>query len=114
MYAIIKEYFGGMLSRGATSFWEDFDVAWLEGSGRIDEFPEEGQKDIHGDFGAFCYIGFRHSLCHGWASGVLAFIIEQLLGAAKNESGIHKLEAELFVGNRWQKVQLSDEKMTIE
>lgn len=114
MYAIIKEYFGGMLSRGATSFWEDFDVAWLEGSGRIDEFPEEGQKDIHGDYGAFCYIGFRHSLCHGWASGVLAFIIEQLLGAAKNESGIHKLEAELFVGNRWQKVQLSDEKMTIE
>ena len=21
-------------------------------------------KDIHGDYGEFCYKGFRHSLCH--------------------------------------------------
>ena len=74
--AIIKEYFGGMISRGATTFWEDFHMDWLEGSGRIDELPKEGQKDIHGDYGAFCYKGFRHSLCHGWASGVVAFIYE--------------------------------------
>lgn len=99
MYAIIKEYFGGMLSRGATSFWEDFDVAWLEGSGRIDEFPKEGQKDIHGDYGAFCYIGFRHSLCHGWASGVLAFIIEQMLGSY--DCGGTNGDAELCVGGEW-------------
>ena len=80
MLSIIKEYFGGMLSRGATTFWEDFNIEWLDGSGRIDEFPKEGEKDIHGDYGAFCYKGFRHSLCHGWASGVLAFIIEYILG----------------------------------
>ena len=41
------------------------------------------------DYGAFCYIGFRHSLCHGWASGVLAFIIERMLGSAlEKENGI--------------------------
>lgn len=117
MLAIIKEYFGGMLSRGATTFWEDFDISWLEGSGRIDEFPEEGQKDIHGDFGAFCYIGFRHSLCHGWASGVLAFIIEQLLESAlKKEDGIHKStscnygvvngDAELYVRGEWSYISI--------
>lgn len=75
---IMKEYYGGMLSRGATTFWEDFDVDWLKGSGRIDELPKDGQKDIHGDFGAYCYKGFRHSLCHGWSAGVLRFIKEFL------------------------------------
>jgi hypothetical protein len=80
MLPIIKEYFGAMLSRGATTFWEDFHMDWLENSGRIDEFPKEGERDIHGDYGAFCYQGFRHSLCHGWACGVLAFIYEYMLG----------------------------------
>ena len=92
-----------MLSRGATTFWEDFDVAWLEGSGRIDEFPEKGQKDIHGDFGAFCHIGFRHSLCHGWASGVLAFIIEQMLCGEPN---IGKWDAEIYTHRGWRKIHI--------
>ncbi len=80
MLKILKEYYGGMLSAGATTFWEDFDVDWLEGSTRIDEFPREDQKDIHGDFGKYCYKQLRHSLCHGWSSGVLAFIIEYFVG----------------------------------
>ena len=74
---MMKEYYGGMLNKGATTFWEDFDLSWTENSCRIDEFPTEGQKDIHGDFGAYCYQGFRHSLCHGWSAGVIAFIKEQ-------------------------------------
>ena len=75
--AMMKEYYGAMLDKGATTFWEDFDVSWAENSCRIDTFPEPGQKDIHGDFGAHCYIGFRHSLCHGWSAGVLQFIQEE-------------------------------------
>ena len=75
-YKLMKEYYGAMLDRGATSFFEDFNMDWLEGSGRIDELTPEGLKDIHGDFGAFCYIGFRHSLCHGWSGGVIPFIAE--------------------------------------
>lgn len=73
---IMKEYYGAMLDKGATTFWEDFDTAWCEGSGRIDEFPQEGQRDVHGDYGKYCYTGFRHSLCHGWSSGVIKFIKE--------------------------------------
>lgn len=86
---IIKEYFGAMLSRGATTFWEDFNMNWLKDSGRIDELPQDGERDIHGDYGAFCYEGFRHSLCHGWASGVLAFFIEYILGLELREGGEH-------------------------
>ncbi len=80
MLEMIKEYFGGMLRRGATTFWEDFDIDWLKDSGRIDEMPKNGEKDIHGDYGRYCYEGFRHSLCHGWSSGVVSFVIEALFG----------------------------------
>ena len=31
---IMKEYYGGMLEKGATTFWEDFDVNWIAESGR--------------------------------------------------------------------------------
>ena len=72
---LMKEYYGAMLDRGATTFWEDFHMEWLEGSGRIDEI-DETKKDIHGDHGAHCYVGFRHSLCHGWSAGVVKFIKE--------------------------------------
>ncbi len=74
---MMKTYFGGMLSLGATTFWEDFDMDWCEGT-PIDEMPVEYKKDVHGDFGAFCYKGFRHSLCHGWSAGVITFIAECL------------------------------------
>lgn len=75
--AMMKQYYGAMLDLGATTFWEDFDIRWAENACRIDEFPREDQRDIHGDFGAHCYIGFRHSLCHGWSAGVLRFIKEE-------------------------------------
>lgn len=80
MINIIKEFYGGMLLKGATAFWEDFDIDWLENSCGIDEFPKEGEADIHGDFGKHCYKQFRHSLCHGWSAGVVAFIVEYILG----------------------------------
>lgn len=75
---MMKEYYGAMLKCGATTFFEDFDIAWAENSSRIDRHPKKNERDIHGDFGAFCYKGFRHSLCHGWAAGVLAFIKEEI------------------------------------
>ena len=75
--AIMKEYYGAMLDKGATTFWEDFHMDWVENSCRIDELPKKNQKDIHGDFGDYCYKGFRHSLCHGWSAGVITFIQEE-------------------------------------
>jgi hypothetical protein len=85
--AIAKEYYGGMLSVGATSFWEDFDIEWLEGAGRIDQILEDGEKDIHGDYGKFCYKGFRHSFCHGWSAGVIPYLIETVLGVTPVKLG---------------------------
>ena len=119
MLPIIKEYFGAMLSRGATTFWEDFHMDWLEGSGRIDELPREGQKDIHGDYGAFCYTGFRHSFCHGWASGVLAFLIEYILGLkltnggtsyelTPHAMGVEEIEARIPVLDGWLDIKVED------
>ena len=90
-FDIAKEYYGAMLDRGATTFWEDFNMDWLEGSGRIDEIPKEGEKDLHGDYGAFCYIGLRHSFCHGWSSGVYPFTVEKLLGFDMKETAFKKI-----------------------
>ena len=88
---IMKEYYGGMLSRGATSFWEDFDLRWLENSGRIDELTPPGMSDLHGDFGNWCYRGFRHSLCHGWSCGPVQFLTEYILGIQIAEAGCKKI-----------------------
>ena len=119
MLPIIKEYFGAMLSRGATTFWEDFHMDWLNGSGRIDEFPKEGEKDIHGDYGAFCYQGFRHSLCHGWACGVLAFVYEYMLGLTlldggetyeikPNPLGVKEIHAKIPTKAGWLEIDVVD------
>lgn len=85
--SVAKEYYGAMLSLGATTFWEDFDVDWVENSSPITRRPKKGERDIHGDFGAYCYLGFRHSLCHGWSSGVLPFLIEKVLGVTVEDGG---------------------------
>ena len=89
---IAQDYYGAMLDKGATTFWENFDIDWAEGSSRIDEFPQDGQKDIHGDFGAHCYTGFRHSLCHGWSSGIIAFLMEDVIGIKVQEKGFKKIK----------------------
>lgn len=87
MLPMLKDYYGAMLQRGATTFWEDFDLAWLNGSSRIDAMPAAGEKDLHGDYGKYCYQGFRHSLCHGWAAGVLAFVVEHIAGLKITDGG---------------------------
>lgn len=88
---IIRRYWGGMIDLGATTFWEDFDLAWTENAGRIDEPVPPGKKDIHGEFGAHCYVGFRHSLCHGWAGGPTAFLSHRVLGVRPAEAGFAKV-----------------------
>lgn len=84
---IIRQYWGGMLDMGATTFWEDFNVEWLPDAGRVDEIVPEGKKDIHADFGDYCYKQLRHSLCHGWASGPTAWLTEHVLGVQVVEPG---------------------------
>lgn len=95
---IISQFWGGMLDMGATTFWEDFDLDWTRQAGRIDEFVPEGKKDIHGDFGAYCYVGFRHSFCHGWASGPTAWMSEHVLGVEILEPGCRKVRITPHLG----------------
>jgi len=83
----IRDYWGGMLSLGATSFWEDFDIDWLDNAAPIDELTPEGKVDVHGNYGGYCYQGYRHSLCHGWASGPTAWLTEYVLGIRPVEPG---------------------------
>jgi hypothetical protein len=95
----IRNYWGGMLDAGATTFWEDFDLDWLQNAGRIDELTPEGKNDIHADFGAYCYRQLRHSLCHGWASGPTAWLSEHVLGVQVVEAGCKTLRIEPHLGD---------------
>lgn len=85
--SIMKTYYGAMLDKGATSFWENFDMEWVNGTSRIDAPVSAGEKDIHGDFGDFCYVGFRHSLCHGWSCGPVPFLMNTIGGIEILETG---------------------------
>ncbi|MDB4584704.1 hypothetical protein N9164_16255, partial [Draconibacterium sp.] len=95
---IINAYWGGMLDMGATTFWEDFNIEWMENSARLDEFTPEGMNDIHGSFGAYCYPSYRHSLCHGWSSGVTSWLTENVLGIKVVEAGCKTLKIEPHLG----------------
>jgi hypothetical protein len=63
----IREYWGGMIHEGATSFWEAYDPAW----------PKD---DPHVDLQADDTAGYRISLAHGWSSGPTYWLMEQVLG----------------------------------
>lgn len=101
---IIREYWGGMLDLGATTFWEDFNLDWVDNVGRIDELPSKSKNDIHADYGDYCYKGFRHSFCHGWASGPTAWLTEHVLGFQVVESGCKVIRIEPHLGDlKWVK-----------
>ncbi|MGM9759513.1 MAG: alpha-L-rhamnosidase C-terminal domain-containing protein [Parabacteroides sp.] len=96
---VIRQFWGAMLDLGATTFWEDFNLDWLPDAAPIDEPVPAGKRDIHGDFGAYCYKGFRHSLCHGWASGPTSWLTEYVLGVKVVEPGCRTLRIEPHLGS---------------
>jgi len=98
----IRTYWGAMLDFGATTFWEDFNLDWTNNAARIDELVPPGKKDLHGDYGAYCYVGFRHSLCHGWASGPTAWLSQNVLGVELLEPGCQRVRIAPQLGNlKW-------------
>lgn len=94
----IREFWGAMLDLGATTFWEDFNLEWLP-AGRIDGFVPDGVRDLHRDCGAYCYQGFRHSFCHGWASGPTAWLTSHVLGVEVLEPGCRRLRIDPHLGD---------------
>lgn len=90
---IVREYYGGMLKMGATTFFEDFDLRWLKDDPLpLYEFEREGRKHIHADYGRFCYKGFRHSCCHGWSVGVIPLLLEEIVGVKIIENGYKSIK----------------------
>lgn len=100
----IREYWGAMLDLGATTFWEDFDIDWKKNAARIDEIVPEGKVDIHKTYGGYCYEQFRHSFCHGWASGPTSWLSKYVLGVNIIEPGGTKIKIEPHLGDlQWVK-----------
>ena len=96
----ISEFWGAMIDLGATTFWEDFHTDWLKDDvAPITDLVPAGKKDIHGDFGAYCYKGLRHSLCHGWASGPTAWLSQHVLGVEIVEPGYKVVRINPNLGN---------------
>jgi len=96
---VIRKYWGAMLDLGATTFWEDFNLDWLPNAARIDELVPAGKKDIHGDYGDYCYVGFRHSFCHGWASGPTSWLTEHVLGIRVTKPGCKEISITPHLGD---------------
>ena len=64
----IKDYWGGMLDRGAVTFWEEFDPA-VNGT---------AQYDMYGD-------RFGKSLCHAWAASPVYLIARYFIGLSLSD-----------------------------
>lgn len=77
--AWIREYWGGMLAEGATSFWESYDLRWPK-------------KDFHLSLQADGTSGFFVSLAHGWSSGPLTWMAENILGVRPTAPGYNSVE----------------------
>ena len=96
---LISAYWGRMLDLGATTFWEDFNYEDGKNAARIDEVVPKGKFDIHADGGAWCYVGLRHSFCHGWASGPTAWLSRHVLGIEPVGIGLQEVRIEPHLGN---------------
>jgi hypothetical protein len=88
----IRQYWGGMLQEGATSFWEGYDPSWYKGGG----FHQSLQAD--GSSGLFV------SLAHGWSSGVTPWLMEQALGIQPTAGGFARVNIRPdLIDLRWAK-----------
>ena len=66
----VINYWGGMLKKGATTFWEAYD-------------PTETNKNQY----SFYNRPYAKSLCHAWSSGPAAFLPSELFGLKPLEDG---------------------------
>jgi hypothetical protein len=74
----IRNYWGGMIAGGATSFWEAFDPSW--------PLKVDPHVILQADFTA----GYFISMAHGWSSGPTYWLMEQVLGIRPVAEGFSK------------------------
>ncbi|MEO6924799.1 MAG: alpha-L-rhamnosidase C-terminal domain-containing protein, partial [Bryocella sp.] len=88
----IRQYWGGMVQVGATSFWEGYDPTWYKGS------------DFHASLQADNMSGYTVSLAHGWSSGVTPWLMRQILGIHPTAGGFAKVDIRPdLLGLKWAK-----------
>jgi alpha-L-rhamnosidase len=75
----IRQYWGGMLREGATSFWEAYDPEWYK-------------DDFHASLQADNRSGYFVSLAHGWSAGPTAWLMEQVLGIQATGAGFKTVD----------------------
>ena len=97
--ALIRTYWGAMVDLGATTFWEDFDLDWVAGSGRVDEIVPAGLRDIHRGLGRNTQRGLGLSLCHPWSAGPTPWLGRHVLGVVPLEPGFRSVRIEPHLGD---------------
>lgn len=75
----IRQFWGGMIDEGATSFWEGYDPSWYK-------------QDFHASLQADDTTGYQASLAHGWSTGVTPWIMEQILGIQPRGAGFSEVD----------------------
>jgi alpha-L-rhamnosidase len=70
----LRNYWGGMLAEGATSFWESYDLRWPKANPHL-SLQADGTS------------GYFVSLAHGWSSGPAAWLSENVLGVREPLDG---------------------------
>lgn len=95
---MISDYWGAMIDLGATTYWEHLNYPDVKNAARIDEIVPEGSYDIHADGGAYCYVGLRQSLCHGWGAGPTPWLQRHVLGVRPLEPGFRTVEVKPELG----------------
>ena len=75
----IRQFWGGMVDEGATSFWEGYDPSWYK-------------RDFHASLQADDMSGYTVSLAHGWSSGVTPWLMEQVLGIHPRAAGFSQVD----------------------
>ena len=80
-------------------FRSDFNIDWIKNAGRIDEIVPQGKVDVHRVYGDFCYVGLRHSYCHGWAAGPTPWLSQYVLGVKILEPGCKTVLIEPNLGD---------------
>jgi alpha-L-rhamnosidase len=75
----LRQYWGGMLAEGATSFWESYDLRWPKTNPHL-SLQADGTS------------GYFVSLAHGWSAGPTAWLSENILGITPTSPGYRTVD----------------------
>lgn len=77
----MRDFWGGMIAEGATSFWEAYDPRWTK-------------HDFHSGLQADGRAGYYVSLAHAWSAGPTAWLSNQVLGIRPTGAGFSTVTIE--------------------